>query len=107
MTIDVNECDEDTGVCREEGYINTLVFRLDDCIDINECDEDTGVCGEGYINTLVFRLDDCVDINECREDTGVCGEGRCINTEGGYQCDCKPGELFSFFCCLIFLFITF
>ena len=49
----------------------------------------------------MFRLDDCVDINECDEDTGVCGEGRCINTEGGYQCDCKPGELLSFFCCLI------
>ena len=35
--------------------------------------------------------DDCEDINECEERAGVCGAGRCLNTEGGYQCECDRG----------------
>ena len=35
--------------------------------------------------------DECEDVDECAEDASVCGEGRCLNTEGGYQCQCKDG----------------
>ena len=32
------------------------------------------------------------DINECAEKTDNCeGNAECVNTEGGYNCTCKPG----------------
>ncbi len=35
--------------------------------------------------------DDCEDVNECEERPGLCGNGRCLNTQGGYQCECERG----------------
>ena len=36
--------------------------------------------------------DDCEDINECEERPGLCGAaGRCLNTQGGHQCECERG----------------
>ncbi len=36
--------------------------------------------------------DDCEDINECEERAGLCGAGgRCLNTQGGHQCECERG----------------
>ena len=32
----------------------------------------------------------CEDIDECAEGTAACDQG-CNNTQGGYQCTCKPG----------------
>lgn len=31
------------------------------------------------------------DIDECSTLVGVCRNGRCINTIGGFSCDCIPG----------------
>lgn len=31
------------------------------------------------------------DINECLIFTGLCKNGRCVNTDGGYRCDCAQG----------------
>ena len=32
----------------------------------------------------------CTDINEC-DDPQACQYGTCINTEGGYECECPEG----------------
>ena len=46
-----------------------------------------------------FRLDDeksmCVDVDECAETRDLCAPGRCINTEGGYECECPPAYMLS------------
>ena len=46
-------------------------------------------CPEGYRKPGLE--DECEDVDECRERPGVCGSGRCLNTEGGYQCECEAG----------------
>ena len=47
-------------------------------------------CPDGF--RQVGRDDDCEDINECEERPEVCGPGgRCLNTKGGFQCQCGPG----------------
>ncbi|KAL3225696.1 hypothetical protein MRX96_025661 [Rhipicephalus microplus] len=35
--------------------------------------------------------DDCEDIDECREEPDVCQNGDCVNTHGGYRCQCHGG----------------
>ena len=30
----------------------------------------------------------CEDINECSLNPSLCGPGRCVNTPGGYECQC-------------------
>ena len=33
-----------------------------------------------------------VDINECQNEVPVCDENAdCFNTEGSYECTCRPG----------------
>lgn len=36
-------------------------------------------------------LDACEDIDECAEHSDRCSPGVCINTDGGYTCDCDAG----------------
>lgn len=31
------------------------------------------------------------DIDECRISFGICENGECINTPGGFRCECDPG----------------
>ncbi len=46
------------------------------------------VCPEGF--RKVGYSDDCEDVDECGEDAARCGEGgRCINTQGGFRCECR------------------
>ena len=34
----------------------------------------------------------CEDVDECEETPSLCGAaGRCLNTAGGFQCQCGPG----------------
>ena len=47
------------------------------------------VCPEGY--RKLGYSDDCEDIDECAADSRLCGQGRCVNTEGGYTCECPAG----------------
>ncbi|CAI5446030.1 unnamed protein product [Caenorhabditis angaria] len=81
---------------------------LDKCVDINECD--TGAnncqqneicentigsfkcvtkCSPGYklINSTCFDIDECADEKLHRCDS----RAECINTIGGYQCECDEG----------------
>ena len=32
------------------------------------------------------------DINECADNNGDC-QDKCVNTKGGYRCECKDGTL--------------
>ena len=32
----------------------------------------------------------CTDVDECAEGTAACDQ-TCTNTQGGYECSCKPG----------------
>ena len=55
-------------------------------------------CKPGYTGNPLVR---CVDIDECEEgnhsgDTETCGsEGRCVNLEGGFDCECPPGFVYA------------
>ena len=84
--------------------VSRLFSTLSDNSDVNECQTEANNCKyqcKNLIGTFLctcpegFRKvgmeDECVDVNECVEKPGVCANGRCINTEGGYQCECKPG----------------
>lgn len=31
------------------------------------------------------------DIDECRISPDLCGQGACVNTPGGFECECFPG----------------
>ena len=33
------------------------------------------------------------DVDECVENRSLCGDLRCVNTDGGYRCDCYPGYM--------------
>ncbi len=37
----------------------------------------------------------CVDVDECADDPSVCGDGVCVNTDGGYECQCPTGFMLS------------
>ena len=39
---------------------------------------------------LHFRAQRFVDINECEKGTNRCQQ-ECVNTDGGYTCECKRG----------------
>lgn len=48
------------------------------------------MCGEGYSSDGYS----CYDINECVVSEGTPCTGQdmvCVNTEGSYVCQCKPG----------------
>lgn len=35
------------------------------------------------------------DTNECAADANLCEDGDCINTDGGFKCECPPGYVLS------------
>lgn len=47
------------------------------------------ICPDGY--QPVGTTEECRDINECQLNSGLCAHGYCVNTEGGFRCDCHPG----------------
>lgn len=94
-------------------------YQYDDqvaqCVDINECENQTlcpenslcynkpgsfeciNLCETGYKLMKSFRgsvmeSTHCEDINECTTRTHNCTqEQNCINSLGGFQCECKSG----------------
>lgn len=36
-----------------------------------------------------------VDVNECQDSAGICEGGACINTDGGFICECPDGFVLS------------
>ena len=32
-----------------------------------------------------------MDINECLSQPQICGNGICVNTDGSFRCECRPG----------------
>jgi hypothetical protein len=79
---DLNECELDA--------VNTCRFECKNLIGSFMC-----VCPDGY-RKVGFR-DECEDLDECAADPEVCGKGgRCINTDGGYQCQCQKGKDYFF-----------
>ena len=33
------------------------------------------------------------DVDECVDNRSLCGDQKCVNTDGGYRCDCYPGYM--------------
>ncbi|XP_030056998.1 von Willebrand factor C and EGF domain-containing protein isoform X2 [Microcaecilia unicolor] len=52
------------------------------------CEHVSRVCPLGFTMIEMANGITCADINECT--TASC-EGLCVNTEGGYVCECRPG----------------
>lgn len=54
-------------------------------------------CGDSF--SIKFTLEIALwrytvffsDVNECLADENVCEPGTCMNTIGGYKCDCANG----------------
>ncbi|MGB0646542.1 MAG: hypothetical protein ACPGQS_05160 [Bradymonadia bacterium] len=67
------------------------------CAQFNECLMDNGGCGAPERFTCEDTPDappTCSDIDECITDNGGC-EQRCVNTDGGYDCECDSGYILS------------
>lgn len=58
-----------------------------DCTENAACVSGNCQCDQGYqINGI-----NCIDVNECK-NRNICGSGaKCLNTKGGYECQCKAG----------------
>merc|ERR1712147_430073 len=56
---------------------------MDTCVPIT--------CKEGFRYSKLEN--DCLDIDECKENSHICQltTTECVNTPGGFKCDCKPG----------------
>ncbi|XP_012989768.3 latent-transforming growth factor beta-binding protein 4 isoform X2 [Esox lucius] len=111
---DIDECRQTPFPCTNGRCENTpgsyqcvcrSGFKLEDsaCIDINECEEPSQCPGQQCVNSVgsykciackvghSLQNGVCSDVDECQvPDT--CGTDRlCVNTDGSYRCDCKPG----------------
>lgn len=51
----------------------------------------TGTGNIGATDKPVTTIDPKNDINECFHSPKICGKGKCINTIGGYRCQCDQG----------------
>ncbi|XP_029438671.1 von Willebrand factor C and EGF domain-containing protein isoform X2 [Rhinatrema bivittatum] len=52
------------------------------------CEQVSRVCPLGFTMIEMANGITCADINEC---TSASCEGLCVNTEGGFVCECRPG----------------
>ncbi|XP_055956124.1 fibrillin-2 [Patella vulgata] len=49
------------------------------------------LCPEGYGYVKLMPEEIMTDVNECLMHPGICEEGACINTDGSFRCECRPG----------------
>ncbi|KAL0963262.1 hypothetical protein UPYG_G00351840 [Umbra pygmaea] len=113
--IDLNECEENPGICHNGHCINTdgsfrcecpmgytLNYSGVHCVDVDEC-LSGNPCGNGTCSNLPGGFEctcvegfepgpmmTCEDVNECAINALLCAF-RCINTFGGYECTCPSG----------------
>ena len=40
---------------------------------------------------MFFICKACQDVDECSDEISKCPNGQCINTLGGYKCQCQSG----------------
>ncbi|XP_075403672.1 von Willebrand factor C and EGF domain-containing protein [Tenrec ecaudatus] len=73
-------CPEAHGVCGEYGCDLTC--------NHGGCQEVARVCPVGFLMTETAVGIRCTDVDECL--SASC-EGHCVNTEGGFVCECGPG----------------
>lgn len=74
--IDINECEEQPGLCRGGRCLNSEGSY--------KCE-----CPEGH--ELASDKQSCKDIDECSRTSGICSNGVCENMMGTYQCICNEG----------------
>lgn len=68
--------------------MNTLCKSNFDCTNNAECIENQCFCKEGFD----AKGSVCFDIDECSQNPSICGDNTvCINTLGGYNCECVAG----------------
>lgn len=75
-------------LCCFVGIVMSLVWTRHDhsiiCFFISfRCE-----CDEGYVSA--DNETRCADFDECAVNNGGCSQ-ICVNTEGGYMCECSPG----------------
>ena len=52
----------------------------------------TQLCPNSSVTLITYHVSLFADVDECAESRSLCGDTmRCVNTDGGYQCDCYPG----------------
>lgn len=76
MSIDINECYDQNGICQNGQCVN-----LDGGF---QC-----LCRNGY--SLNDLRDNCVDVDECQRQPNICNNGTCVNFEGFFKCHCHAG----------------
>ncbi|ESO94529.1 hypothetical protein LOTGIDRAFT_232356 [Lottia gigantea] len=49
------------------------------------------LCPEGYGYVKIMPGEIMSDVNECLIHRGICEDGVCVNTDGSFRCECRPG----------------
>ncbi|VDK54743.1 unnamed protein product, partial [Anisakis simplex] len=77
-------CLDKKAVCKRTEHTACMSVRLDELVSVCECD-----ANYRYNN----QTGQCEDIDECEENRHSCDPSTsiCINTDGGYRCECADG----------------
>ncbi|XP_074058709.1 fibrillin-2-like isoform X3 [Macrotis lagotis] len=76
--MDINECEQNSLLCRDGNCVNT---------------EGNSECNCSLGHELSSPHEDFVDVSECFLSDNLCRNGKCVNVIGPFQCVCNPGYL--------------